>query len=77
MIACVPEKRLPTSDTASPPKRKPASERSGSGSSVILRPVGGGAGPYGACLESLIAIPITAMTKAPNSAGTAILRQLF
>ena len=37
----VPEKRLPTSDTARPPSRNPASERSGNGASATARPTGG------------------------------------
>ena len=77
MTACVPEKRLPTNDTARPPKRNPASERSGSGSSVIVRTAGGSSGRCVFCRESCIAIPMTAITKAPNNESTAILRQLL
>jgi len=77
MTACVPEKRLPTSDTARPPKRNPASERSGSGSCVIVRTDGGSSGRCVFCRESCIAIPMTAITKAPNTERAAILRQLL
>ena len=77
MTACVPEKRLPTNDTARPPKRNPASERSGSGSSVIVRTAGGSSGRCVFCRESCIAIPMTAIIKAPNNESTAILRQLL
>ena len=77
MTTCVPEKRLPTNDTARPPKRNPASERSGNGSSLIMRTTGGSSGRRAVCRESFIAVPMTAITKAPNNEGTTILRQLL
>jgi hypothetical protein len=77
MTACVPENRLPTNDTARPPKRNPASERSGCGSFVIARTAGGISGACAFCRESCIAIPMTAITKAPNNERTVILRQLL
>ena len=77
MTTCVPEKRLPTNDTARPPKRNPASERSGNGSSLIMRTTGGGSGRRAFRRESFIAVPMTAITKAPNNEVTTILRQLL
>ena len=74
---CVPENRLSTKNTARLPILKPANDKSGVVTSVIVLLAGSGTGFPSLGFESFIAMTATPATDAPKRSRRVVLCQLF